>query len=633
MSENSADRIRLWIDKFSELEKLLGVLFLNEHKRTFYMLTDSDFQIVYASPVFEHLFGNIPSENNKVKLSSCISKDSWKHIRETLKRVKVGKSIQFNSVEILTKEKELIRSKVVIEPDGESGGNPVCYKFIINQRDDLIRELEHQKKIAEDANRAKTEFLANISHEIRTPMNAILGFTELLETEIEDPRHRTYLEAVMTSGKNLMMIINDILDLSKLESGQVEIEVSSVDLRTIIDDVVRIFSLQANQKNITIEKNIDEDLPKSLYLDEIHVRQILINLVGNAIKFTTKGIVRISVVYHIIPDDPFGSLILAIEDSGIGIPEDQQELIFESFRQQSGQSNRKYGGTGLGLAITKRLTERMNGIIDLESEPGKGSCFNIHLNSIVAGDEKAVVNQYMRDSIYEFTKGSVIIADDNALNIELLEIFLTKAGIHVTTANSGAEVLELLERAPVDLIMIDLKMPGMSGLETAKRIKENPKTNHIPVIVFTAAVFNDFDQSTESFFNALIQKPATRKKILEALTSFPAFEFEKKDPVDLIEKDNYEQTNWMEFSFSEEDSKIMRELAVRLNQAGKAMIINEIELIAEDLLKYGKLNNNSFMNYYGTKIMSEANLFDVEKITESLDNFDKIARSLIKNNE
>ena len=246
-----------------------------------------------------------------------------------------------------------------------------------------IKRAEVLAKEAEAANKAKSEFLANMSHEIRTPMNAVIGYTELLEGLIQDAKQQSYIDAVKKGARALLSVINDILDLSKIESGKISIELGRVDVRRLINDVATLFSARCAQKQLDFKVTIDPDVPKALSLDEVRIRQVLLNLVGNAIKFTHKGYIALSV--SAMPGTSSGStveLVIGVEDSGIGIAPDQHARIFNAFEQHEGQSNRQYGGTGLGLAITKKLVEMMNGEIGLVSEQGGGARFEIRLHHV-----------------------------------------------------------------------------------------------------------------------------------------------------------------------------------------------------------------------------------------------------------
>ena len=264
----------------------------------------------------------------------------------------------------------------------------------ITERKQAEIALKLAKEKADSANRAKSEFLANMSHEIRTPMNAVIGFSDILASKITDKQHKKYLNSIQTAGKSLLTLINDILDLSKIEAGRLDIQYEPVNPQIIFTELQQIFSLKMAEKNLEFIVDIDKSLPSALFLDETRLRQVLLNLIGNAVKFTDSGYIKLCAKKMYV-DDVHSKidLILAVEDSGIGVLADQQKLIFESFRQQDGQSNRKYGGTGLGLAITKRLVKMMNGNIYVESSSGKGSRFEITLHEVEVAVSLPVVSQ------------------------------------------------------------------------------------------------------------------------------------------------------------------------------------------------------------------------------------------------
>ncbi len=380
-----------------------------------------------------------------------------------------------------------------------------------------------------------------MSHEIRTPMNAILGFTEILFDKTDDSEHKSYLKGIQSSGKSLLGIINDILDLSKIEAGKLEIHSEPVNINKILEDIRQIFTHKIQEKGIEFISDISPDVPEGLLLDEIRIRQILINLMGNAVKFTHHGYVRIgvkgseqlSVISY--PSNPSFTLIIEVEDTGIGIPEDQQNVIFEKFRQQDGQSTRKYGGTGLGLAITKRLTEIMNGTVSVESKVGKGSIFRVILSDVSVVKETAKFENISEsdEKHISFEPATILIVDDVLLNRKLLIKYLEEFHFSIFEAESGETALAMLgikgykenlqgfrnHKAPVmpDLILMDLKMSGKDGYEITQIIKKNDRLKHIPVIAVTASAVKEIEDRIKTIFDCYIWKPFDKKILITAL--------------------------------------------------------------------------------------------------------------------
>eukprot|EP00003_Mantamonas_plastica_P024171 TRINITY_DN446_c0_g2_i1.p2 TRINITY_DN446_c0_g2~~TRINITY_DN446_c0_g2_i1.p2 ORF type:complete len:837 (-),score=114.14 TRINITY_DN446_c0_g2_i1:4511-7021(-) len=263
-------------------------------------------------------------------------------------------------------------------------------------------EAERLAREAEAASRSKSEFLANMSHEIRTPMNAVIGYSDLLSNSVTDPQQRNYLDAIRAGSRSLLMLINDILDLSRIEAGKMRLDYSAVSVRRLLDDVRHIFDLRAREQGISLEVSVDSRMPAAMMLDETRLRQVLFNLVGNAIKFTHEGVVKVRAVATLLeaeedelpdeggcPENQYYQLVVIVRDTGIGIAPDQRERIFEAFEQQEGQNTRRYGGTGLGLAISRKLAQMMGGSLNVESEQGKGSVFTVTLPQVEATVEQA----------------------------------------------------------------------------------------------------------------------------------------------------------------------------------------------------------------------------------------------------
>jgi PAS domain S-box-containing protein len=414
----------------------------------------------------------------------------------------------------------LLTSKTpLIDHDGQVVGL-VGIGRNITERIDTLRALAEAKEAAEAANRAKSEFLANMSHEIRTPMNAILGFSEALYHRLENPDHKKMLHSVKSSGNLLLSLLNDILDLSKIEAGHLEINPQPVPFISILEELKVIFSGKALEKGIGFAIHIPEDFPAHLILDEVRIKQVLFNLLGNAIKFTEQGHVHLDVAFSTL-DEAYGSLTIQVEDTGIGIDPNQIDSIFEPFYQQSGQSNRKYGGTGLGLPISQRLIRKMNGQITVRSEVGKGSTFSVSLPHIGIAQNKPAVRQHtFNQSGYSFNKALVMIIDDVPSNTEILDFQLAAAGLDTMTAGSGPQALTLLNTHNPDLILVDILMPGMDGRELAAAIRQIKRFKNTPLIACTALVNESEKLVNTGLFDGLLLKPVSKQDLYDMLGRF-----------------------------------------------------------------------------------------------------------------
>jgi PAS domain S-box-containing protein len=396
-------------------------------------------------------------------------------------------------------------------------------------------ELMRAKEISEKANTAKSEFIANMSHEIRSPMNAILGFSEILLNMVKTPQEKNFLNSILISGKTLLALINDILDLSKIESGRIELFKEPINLTSLIKEIEQIFSYQANNKKIEIKTVINFNNSYNFIIDEIRLRQVLFNLVGNAVKFTEEGSVIIETSFLINNDSPnFGTLIIKVKDSGIGISKEHFNLIFESFRQATNGETKKYGGTGLGLAISKRLVNLMGGEITVESEINKGSTFIVTIMNIELSENtsknKTQTNQNNIQT--KFLKSDILIIDDIDSNREIAKIILTELGLNVLQANSFNNAKPILDEIIPSVILMDIRMPDINGIEAAKKIRLMPNTNKTKIIAFTASSKSDKEIYGEFKFDGIIRKPIMRDKLIETLKDFIPFETDNNNKND-----------------------------------------------------------------------------------------------------
>ena len=408
-----------------------------------------------------------------------------------------------------------------------------------------LNEVEEQKKRADIANEAKSNFLANMSHEIRTPMNAIIGMDEMILRESKDLRVRKHAHDIKSAGNTLLSIINDILDLSKIESGKMELVPVDYELASVINDVVNMTYKKATEKGLEYHMIADEDIPSVLYGDEIRVRQVMLNIINNAVKYTQEG----SVTTKISFDPGKGYLKFVVSDTGMGIKEEDKKKLFEAFQRLDETQNRKVEGTGLGLSITKKLIEIMDGSISVESTYGKGSSFYVEIAQKVV-DETPIGDYTKRleqaredDSDYQTTlyapDAKLLIVDDNDMNLEVITELLADTNMKITTAESGAECIECLKEDTFDMILLDQMMPGMSGTETLKIIKEKHLAENTPVISLTAdAIVGAKENYIAQGFTDYLSKPIKYEKLEGMLKEYlppeKQLEPQKKEELPLL---------------------------------------------------------------------------------------------------
>jgi len=378
-------------------------------------------------------------------------------------------------------------------------------------------ELRKAKELAEEGTRAKSEFLSMMSHEIRTPLNAIVGMTYLLLQEEKEPRLIDHLKTLHFSTEHLYALINDLLDFSKIEAGKVELEEISFDFKLLISNIKRAHQPAAEERGNRIRLMIDDDVPDSLVGDPLRIGQVLTNLVSNAIKFTEGG--QITIELSLLNKNRTHALLYAsVTDSGIGIPANKQQAIFEMFTQANSATTRKYGGTGLGLVITKRLLQLHGSDIFVESEEGKGAKFYFTLN-LPIGEE--VQPAPIVDAINNQTlKGvRILLVEDYPINVKVATQFLERWGVSVTVAENGLEALERFDQESFDLVLMDLQMPIMDGYTATEEIRKRNKK--IPIIALTAsASFNNKDRALHVGINDYVTKPFNPKDLFKKIAHY-----------------------------------------------------------------------------------------------------------------
>lgn len=491
-----------------------------------------------------------------------------------------------------------------------------------------IKENEKQLKIAkeqaEQMSKAKSEFLANVSHEIRTPMNAILGFSEILLDKVENHKHKEQIKAIISSGRTLLSLINDILDLSKIEAGRLDFEFEPMNFKHKITEIQQLFEPKIQQKQLALEIITSPDIPNFIFMDEVRFHQILFNIVGNAIKFTDRGYVKVE-SKAIRQNNKKFDLTIEIEDSGIGIPNDQLDQIFDVFTQQSGQSNRSYEGTGLGLAITKKLLEKMNGQISVKSKVGKGSSFTILFHDIEEAEGIHTTDKPIdtTDKNIVFDNSTILIVDDIDFNIQVARQLLEYEGLSFLESNSGEKALEMLEFEKPDLIFMDIRMHGMSGISATEIIKNRPEWKEIPVIALTASALQHDEQQIKKMFDGYIRKPASKKDLLNAVKQFLPYRTEK---VQDIQTEDILKLRLSNPENRQMIVKMTNELEQRFvpswNSIKNTLVIFEIDQFCSDLETFNIEFQCEVLQHYINNMKDSIQDFDVEKIEENLNRFE-----------
>jgi CheY-like chemotaxis protein/uncharacterized protein (DUF2164 family) len=465
-----------------------------------------------------------------------------------------------------------------------------------------------------------------MSHEIRTPLNAVIGFSELLETLSHDHKQKQYINSIITAGKSLLRIINDILDMSKIEAGMMKVQNEPMQLSPVFEEIRHIFNQRITEKGLKLLLEIDPELPEILYLDEIRLRQVLINLAGNAVKFTDAGIVKIEA--RLISVNGIGDetcdVSLIVSDTGIGIPAEEQKVIFEPFRQRSGQNAAKYGGTGLGLSISKKLSELMNGELTVDSEPGKGTAFTLKLRNVKTRKERQEsvkkVNVEPAQQTHFFSKNKVLIADDTDSNRQMLKEHLMNAGLDVLEAGDGESAVNTaLENKP-QVIIMDIRMPHLNGVDAMKKLRNIDSFKDVPIIALSASNYHEELAKTENIsFNDYLSKPLDLEKLMTTLEQYLPKASRQGKTVKRQSKEKLTLSTELRDVFKKEFEK-------KIETFSGAIRIQRIRALIGELHLFSNEHSSDAVNTIAVKLEKAVEAYDIEKIKNLLKKCNDLCR-------
>ncbi|MEQ8557015.1 MAG: ATP-binding protein [Henriciella sp.] len=490
-------------------------------------ITDGDSKLLYVNDALAALSGHSAGELIGQPISHLFDHPAVEAASTILQAAEAGQTVKhIADSELIAKTGERIRVSVALNSaflPGEQEAVYITHIQDVREERRKAHELRDALNRAEQATRLKSEFLANMSHEIRTPLNGVLGMAQTLAHDDLTASQAEQVSIILDSGRALMVLLNDILDLSKIEAGKLEVSPVESDLRHKLSGLFKLHEAVAEEKGIALKMFVDPSVPSQLNFDPVRVRQCVGNLVSNAIKFTEQG--EVMIVVTCSPDEDSQNMVIVhVTDTGCGISADKIEKIFDSFAQEDGSTTRKFGGTGLGLAITRQLARMMGGDVTAASEPGRGSVFTLTFaaeaaDSVLKKTASNTVNLPSRKPRAGLTGCRALIVDDNAINLRVARTFLDGYGLEISEAGNGKEALDHLTSDAYDIVLMDIHMPGLDGIEALKQLRMSASPNRfVPVIALTAdSMHGDRERFLGMGFDGYVSKPIEERALITAI--------------------------------------------------------------------------------------------------------------------
>ncbi len=605
---------------------------------------DPQGNILYANNQTLKYWGYTPEECEKdgLNIIEMLAREDRNRAIDDLKKKLSG--VEFGYVEYKGIKKDhsffpfLMYMNPIFKDEKAKGFRGIAIDITEQKRN--ADQLQKAKISAEASNQAKSIFLANMSHEIRTPLNAIIGFSKLLENEDLPKKTRGYIKTILSSSKTLLSLINDVLDLSKIEAGRMELKYRPLRLEDVCEEMRKIFSFKTDEKNLDFLIEIDNNLPHEVYLDETRIRQILLNLISNGIKFTDAGYIKMEIQHK--ANQKFNDLIdliISVEDTGIGIPEGQQGTVFEAFQQIKGQNIKKYGGTGLGLSITRKLVELMGGYISVQSNFEKGSRFNIFIPNVLVVKEKnrEKITADLIDMAYPIQGSSLLLVGLKEKNHSFFKEFIDYHELHSDQCVMLLKDIEKKLKSNFQFAIFDFSDYNIIDQEKIKIFSQLKALKSIPtVLLLSNHVDFAFDDLRKAYIDAIIKTPIDSSELRQLIYKYKTVITDKiiDHQVNEHERQTKEITEYLKTLDEGKRKRITNTLQYDLmdnyNEISKTLRINHIKSFAESLKKFGKKEKISNIEKLGADLLKEAEKFNIAKIKKILTYFPKIVDDMIK---